>query len=140
MLDLVRADRARAGVIPHDVVVLDVVVQLVIRADAKAELLAAAVMLAPEEEVRRDILDIAAAHAPREEREQVLNDSFGIAVAVPVHGAAHVAAAEFDLAARAHALPPHRTHTASSMPSSHMIEPMRCSWSSAVGSSCQGGR
>src|SRR5437764_10588463 len=112
MLDLVRADRARAGVIPHDVVVRDVVVQLVVRADAKPELRFIELALAPVEEVRALVLHVTEAIAPRQEREQVRKHRARVAVPVPVHGTPITAVAELNLAARAHALTPHSTHAA----------------------------
>src|SRR4051794_29846270 len=85
VLDFVCADRARARVVAHDVLVHDVAVELVVRADTKPNLLACAKLtLAPVEEVRGLVLDVASARAPREERAQVWDDGARVAIPVPV--------------------------------------------------------
>lgn len=81
-------DRAAGGVL-DDVVVLHVAVELIVAADAEAELLVLRealgdLALTPVEEVRRLVLDIATAHAPLQEGKQVLDDRTRVAVAVPV--------------------------------------------------------
>ena len=52
-------------------------VELVVGADAKPELRLVEVALAPVEEIRRFVLDVTMARAPREEREQVTHDRAG---------------------------------------------------------------